>query len=175
MSRRRTPRNATASLCGLPIWTAWPVPGSQRELPARISVALCASYRPLPFTTMAETAVLKQLPKRMNGTSLSSFRYLHYDRHVQGGAAARAPLSGRDARALILQVDVRRHRMGADRTVDMTHSLIRQERLHDLHLILSDALSPARVLPYYAQPRHKKYGKTPNLSCGPAGATLITI
>jgi hypothetical protein len=80
---------------------------------------------------MAETAIPRQLPVYGFSTRLCRLLYLHNHGYIQRGAAARAALPGRDARMPTLEVDVRRHRMGADRTVDMSHRLISQERFHD--------------------------------------------
>src|ERR1035437_10626020 len=88
--------------------------------------------------TMAETASPKQLPAAIISTALCRFRYLHHGRDIQRRAASRARLTGSRARIFTLQVDLRRHRVGAHRTVYLSRRLLSQQRFHDLLLTLSD-------------------------------------
>ena len=96
---------------------------------------------------MPETAAANNPPEPEWGTSLSRFRYLNYHCDVQRGGATGAPLSRRDAREFPSEVDIRRHGVRADRTVNLTQHVIFNECFHDNCLTSSDAKNLARVGP----------------------------
>jgi len=65
-------------------------------------------------------------------TRLCGFRNLYYHGDVQRRRATRTSLARRHARVPALQVDVRRHRMGADRTMDLPLDSILTEYFHGI-------------------------------------------
>ena len=90
-------------------------------------------------------AAIQPTPARVS-TGLGGFRNLHHHGDVQRRRAAGTSLAGCHARIPAPQVDVRRHRVGADRTMDLPLDVIRNECFHGLCLTSSDAILVARVL-----------------------------
>jgi hypothetical protein len=83
---------------------------------------------------------------RLHSRPLRGFRNLHHHGDIQRRRAPRTSLAGRHARIPALQVDVRLHRMGADRTMDLPLNVILTECLHGFFLTPSDAKLAARVV-----------------------------
>ena len=79
-------------------------------------------------------------------TGLGGLRNLYHHGDVQRRRATWTSLAGRYASIPAPQVDLRRHRMGADRTVNLPLDVILNECLHGFSLTSSDAILVAWVL-----------------------------
>ena len=79
-------------------------------------------------------------------TGLGGLRDLYHHGDVQRRRASWTSLAGRYASKPAPQVDLRRHRMGTDRTMDLPLDVIRDECFHGLCLTSSDAKLVPRVV-----------------------------
>jgi hypothetical protein len=77
---------------------------------------------------------------------LGSFRNLNHYSDIQGRAAARAFLAGGDAWKFTLHNNLRRNRMGANRTKRLSLNLVVGEHFHNSGLTLSDAFTAPQVV-----------------------------